>query len=180
MRKFEAFACVSVICFGVLKISLIIISTIMFSSFFLFKNNSINFFLLYKLLFLHSHLLTTVFEGIRKRKNNFTNSTNHNTATKMIGFDVEPGDEVLSDKSKDGYQKVVRINSDGNCFVTAGTEGIIRCWDVSVCCFIFHCCSLEIFNYSSSHCCSLQGLNESFSHCCFSKNLNGSDLHSCL
>lgn len=73
-----------------------------------------------------------VLEGVRKRKNNLTNSTNHNTATKMIGFEIEAGDEVVSDHAKDGgYQKVVRMCADMNSVVTAGAEGVLRCWELS-------------------------------------------------
>ncbi|ESN99626.1 hypothetical protein HELRODRAFT_113705 [Helobdella robusta] len=70
-----------------------------------------------------------VLEGVRKRKNNLTNSANHNTAVKVIGFDLEPGDEIITDRSKDGFQKVVRFTHDIKYLLTAGADGYLRCWE---------------------------------------------------
>ena len=55
-------------------------------------------------------------------------------APRMVGFEIEPLDEIITDKSLDGgFQKVVRFTQDLKCFVTGGAEGTLRCWEVFDC-----------------------------------------------
>ena len=70
-------------------------------------------------------------EGLRKRKGNLTVSNDHKNASKMIGFEVEPGEEVETDRSlPSGFQKVARFTDDGSQLVTAGADGHYRVWKV--------------------------------------------------
>lgn len=50
----------------------------------------------------------------------------------MIGFEIEPGEEVVTDHAKDGgFQKVVQFTKDLAHIVTAGADGYFRIWQVS-------------------------------------------------
>jgi len=70
-------------------------------------------------------------EGLRKRKGNLTVSNDHKNASKMIGFEIEPGEEVETDTSHpSGFQKVARFTDDGSQLVTAGADGHFRVWKV--------------------------------------------------
>jgi len=70
-------------------------------------------------------------EGLRKRKGNLTVSNDHKNASKMIGFEIEPGEEVQTDMSHPaGFQKVARFSDDGSQLVTAGADGHFRVWKV--------------------------------------------------
>ena len=54
-------------------------------------------------------------EGLRKRKGNLTISNDHRNASKMVGFEIDPGEEMKTDKAKDGgFQKVVRFFHDAS------------------------------------------------------------------
>jgi len=71
-------------------------------------------------------------EGLRKRKGNLTISNDHRNASKMIGFEIEPGEEVQTDMATDGgFQKVVRFFHDPSQIATAGADGHFRVWKVS-------------------------------------------------
>ena len=60
-------------------------------------------------------------------------STDHKMASKMIGFDVEHGEEIVTDQSKDGgFQKVVHFSKDLTNLVTAGADGFLRVWQVEI------------------------------------------------
>ena len=77
-------------------------------------------------------LVSAALEGLRKRKGNLTMSTDHKLASKMIGFEIEPGEEVVTDHAKDGgFQKVVQFTKDLTHIVTAGADGYFRIWQVS-------------------------------------------------
>jgi len=70
-------------------------------------------------------------EGLRKRKGNLTVSNDHKNASKMIGFEIEPGEEVETDRSlPSGFQKVARFTDNGCQLVTAGADGHFRVWKV--------------------------------------------------
>jgi prolactin regulatory element-binding protein len=71
-------------------------------------------------------------EGLRKRKGNLTISNEHKNASKMIGFEIEPGEDVVTDSTRDGggFQKVVRFVSDASQVITAGADGHFRVWKV--------------------------------------------------
>jgi len=74
-------------------------------------------------------------EGLRKRKGNLTVSNDHKNASKMIGFEIEPGEEVETDMSHPaGFQKVARFTDDGSQLVTAGADGHFRVWKVCLVC----------------------------------------------
>ena len=76
--------------------------------------------------------MCTALEGLRKRKGNFTISNDHRNASKMIGFEIEPSEEVKTDKAKDGgFQKAVRFMHSASHMVTAGADGHFRVWKVS-------------------------------------------------
>jgi len=76
-------------------------------------------------------LFCSVQEGLRKRKGNLTLSNDHRNAIKMIGFEIEQGEEVVTDNSKDhGFQKVVKFTSDLSQIITAGADGYFRVWEV--------------------------------------------------
>ena len=72
-------------------------------------------------------------DGLRKRKGNFTMSSDHRNASKMIGFHIEPGETVRTDEAKDGgFQKIVRYLHNGSHMVTAGADGHFRVWKVGL------------------------------------------------
>jgi len=49
----------------------------------------------------------------------------------MIGFEIEPGEEVETDMTHPaGFQKVARFTDDGSQLVTAGADGHFRVWKV--------------------------------------------------
>lgn len=75
--------------------------------------------------------VSAALEGLRKRKGNLTMSTDHKMASKMIGFEIEPGEEVVTDQAKDGaFQKAVKFTKDFLHLVTAGADGCLRIWKV--------------------------------------------------
>ena len=52
-------------------------------------------------------------------------------APKMVGFEIEPGEEVITDTTRDGgFQKVVQFATDLKQLVTAGADGHFRVWQV--------------------------------------------------
>ena len=56
----------------------------------------------------------------------------------MIGFEIEPGEEVETDMSHPtGFQKVARFTDDGSQLVTAGADGHFRVWKVWLICWGF-------------------------------------------
>ena len=75
--------------------------------------------------------MIAVVEGVRKRKGNLTNATEHDKAGKVTLFDIEPVKNVVTDfSSGGGFQKIVQFVNDNSLMVTAGADGHFRVWKV--------------------------------------------------
>lgn len=70
---------------------------------------------------------------LRKRKSGLTKADDFKNAKKMISFDVQEVDSVITDFHKDdAYQSCSVFSPDGSILATAGADGSIRMWTVCI------------------------------------------------
>ena len=68
---------------------------------------------------------------LRKRKSGLTKADDFKNAKKVVSFDVQLEDSVVTDFNKeDAYQSCAVFSPDGSLLATAGADGHIRMWKV--------------------------------------------------
>lgn len=72
---------------------------------------------------------------LRKRKSGLTKADDFKHAKKIVSFDIQQIDKIVTDfHPGDAYQSCSVFSSDGSLLATGGADGYIRLWKVSMVC----------------------------------------------